>query len=211
MCLVREICLYPLNTNAFHCAYRTRVLAFLSALEYGLDGGTNGRQDQWSLAMTFNRVEFRSFASLTYEHVLVMFRQTPLEVGSNQGTLSRHVRTRLSSQPPTKALTQPIMPPRSKRALVEQPSNGLDGDEFDNSEFDAEFEDSKAPPRKKRKTTANAEATAPKTRTKKLAKTQSFDPKWSHTRGRRGLLKQLATEAPLDVLFEVTDHHFVFK
>jgi hypothetical protein len=31
----------------------------------------------------------------------------------------------------------------------------------------------------------------------------NFDPKWKHTKGRRGLLKKLASEAPRDILLEV--------
>lgn len=104
----------------------------------------------------------------------------------------------------------------STRIQAKRSSNADHGDTVDEDDFVGHVsdawseEDATAPPRKKRKTT---KLSAPKKRQgKKLVKTESFDPKWTHTRGRRGLLKQLSTEAPLDILFEVTDlssHRFV--
>ncbi|KAH8796218.1 hypothetical protein DL96DRAFT_1825902 [Flagelloscypha sp. PMI_526] len=57
-------------------------------------------------------------------------------------------------------------------------------------------------PRKPLKT-ANGPSAAEKGN---LVKAASFDPKWRHTKGRRGLLKKFVNHAPLDILFEIFAH-----
>ncbi|KAH8814535.1 hypothetical protein DL96DRAFT_1624074 [Flagelloscypha sp. PMI_526] len=94
------------------------------------------------------------------------------------------------------------MPRRSTR-LEAKPLPAAEDADSDTAGYSIED----PPPRKRRKTT-NGPYSANKGRRagKRLVKTASFDPKWRHTKGRQGLLKQLVTEAPLDVLFEIFAH-----
>jgi hypothetical protein len=112
------------------------------------------------------------------------------------------------SRPPPTETHFSSMPRRSTRleakplpAAEDADSDTAGVDDFEPSDADS-IED--PPPRKRRKTTNGPySANKGKRAGKRLVKTASFDPKWRHTKGRQGLLKQLVTEAPLDVLFEV--------
>ncbi|KAH8806863.1 hypothetical protein DL96DRAFT_1629958 [Flagelloscypha sp. PMI_526] len=93
---------------------------------------------------------------------------------------------------------------RSTRLHAKPSQTYLDGDSDpggDNFRPSENEEDSAPPPRKRRKTTHRSSLGG-----NQLAKDENFDPKWRHTKGRRGLLKRLAMEAPLDIMFEVFSH-----
>ncbi|KAH8814485.1 hypothetical protein DL96DRAFT_414053 [Flagelloscypha sp. PMI_526] len=104
------------------------------------------------------------------------------------------------------------MPRRSTR-LKSQP--GYETEQSDardvlagvDSEPSSDAEKAKDRPRKRRKTTnGSSTVNKGKRRAEPPLKTASFDPKWRHTKGRQGLLKQLVRDAPLDIIFEIFAH-----